>query len=193
MPLKFTKNQTLILEIFYNHPEKSYYLREIARLMGKEPGVFQRGINKLTENKILISKYKANSRFFRLNQAHPLYSELKSIFLKTYGAEAKLRASLKKIKNIEISFIYGSFARGREDQFSDIDLMIIGNPDENILISKISSVEKDLEREINYNIFSVKDFKRGLIKKEIFLEEILDQPKIFIIGDQNVLEKIIRK
>jgi len=73
MVLKFTKNQTLILEIFYNHPEKSYYLREIARLMGKEPGVFQRDINKLTENKILISKYKANSRFFRLNQSHPFF------------------------------------------------------------------------------------------------------------------------
>lgn len=193
MALNFTKNQTLILEIFFNHPEKSYYLRELGRLLGKEPGVFQRDINRLVESGILASEYRAKSRFFALNKEHPLYKEFKSIFFKTVGAEGKLKSILKGIENIQVAFIYGSFAKGKEDQVSDIDLMLIGDPDEDLLINKISSIEKNLDREINYSIFSPEDVKKGLRSGEVFLEEIISKPKIFIIGDQNALEKIIRK
>ena len=191
MALNFTKNQRLILEIFFNKPEKSYYLRELARLLDNVPGVFQRDINKLVEGGILASEYQANSRFFKLNANHPLYQELKSIFLKTVGAVGRLKEGLAEIKNIEVAFIFGSFAKNKEDSSSDIDLMIIGKPDESGLISKIGKIEAALGREINYSIFSADDFKKGLAKKEVFLEQITDNPKIFIIGDQNDLEKII--
>lgn len=193
MALKFTKNQILILEIFFNNPEKSYYLRELGRMLSKQPGVFQREINKLAKDSFLISEYQAGSRYFKLNKNHPLFSELKSIFFKTLGAEGRLKELLAKVKDIEAAFIYGSFAKNKEDQFSDIDLMIIGVPDEDVLISKISKIEKEIGREINYTIFSPQDLKSGLIKKEVFLDDIMNGPKIFIIGDQYVLEKIIRK
>ncbi len=193
MAIKFTKNQILILEIFFNNPEKSYYLRELGRMLSKQPGVFQREINKLTKDNFLISEYQASSRYFKLNKNHPLFNELKSIFFKTLGAEGRLKGLLVKVKNIETAFIYGSFAKNKEDQFSDIDLMIIGAPDEDILISKISKIEGEIGREINYTIFSPQDLKNGLTKKEVFLEDIIKGPKIFIIGDQYVLEKIIRK
>jgi len=190
MALKFTKNQTLILEIFFSDPNKSYYLRELGRMIGKEPGVFQRAINKLVESGILISEYRAKSRFFKLNKNHPLYQELKSIFFKTVGAEGRLRETLKKIKNIKIAFIFGSYAKGKEDSFSDIDLMIIGKPDENKLISEIIKIEKELDREINYHIFSPADWKKKLEEKASFLENVLSQPKIFLIGNKNELSRI---
>ncbi|MBU3964200.1 nucleotidyltransferase domain-containing protein [Patescibacteria group bacterium] len=193
MSLNFTKNQTLILGILFNHPEKSYYLREIGRLVGKEPGVFQKDINKLVESGILTSEYRAKSRFFALNKLHPLYKEYKSIFFKTIGAEGQLKLILKNIENIKVAFIYGSFATGKEDAFSDIDLMIIGNPDEDVLIRKISLLERKIDREINYNIFSPTDIRNNLLNNEIFLKEIMERPKAFIIGDQNELEEIIGK
>lgn len=190
MALKFTKNQTLILEIFFNNPEKSYYLREIGRIIGKEAGVFQKDINKLVESGILISEYRAKSRFFKLNKKHPLYKELRSIFLKTVGAVGKLKEALSKIENIKIAFIFGSYAKGKEDSFSDIDLMIIGNPNEDELISEISKLENKLDREINYHIFSLTDWKKKLKEKDSFLENILSQPKIFLIGNKNELSRI---
>jgi len=193
MPIKFTKNQTLILEIFFNDSEKSYYLRELGRMIGKQPGIFQKDINTLEKKGILTSEYQSNSRFFKLNKNYHLYSELKSIFFKTFGAKAQLEKALEKVKNINAAFIFGSFAKLKEDSFSDVDLMIIGNPDEDILISKISPIEKKIGREINYNIFSAKDFKRGLDAKEVFLEEVLENQKIFIIGNKDELEKIIGK
>jgi len=190
MALKFTKNQTLILEIFFNDPNKSYYLRELGRKIGKQPGVFQKDINKLVESGILISEYRVKSRFFKLNKNHPLYKELKSIFFKTVGVEGRLRGILKNIKNIKIAFIFGSYAKEKEDSFSDVDLMIIGNPDEDLLISKIIEFEKQLDREINYHIFSEADWKKKIKERGSFLENILSQPKIFLIGKKDELSRI---
>lgn len=190
MPLKFTKNQILVLEKFFNDPEKSYYLRELARLIGKKPGVFQRDINKLVENGILASYYQANSRFFKLNKNYPLYKEIKSIFFKTIGVEKKLKDELSEIENIKVAFIFGSFAKNKEDSLSDVDIMIIGNPDENLLVVKISRIESLIDREINYHIFTPDDWQRKIRERNSFLENVFSQKKLFLIGSKNDLPKI---
>ncbi len=185
MPLKFTKNQTLILELFLNDPGKEYYLREIGRIINKKAGVFQKDINDLVKKDILQSEFKGNSRFFKINKNHPLYKEIKSIFFKTVGIKGRLKELLKKINKIEIAFIFGSYAKNKEDSFSDIDLMIIGKPNEDLLIEKICQLEKLVNRDINYHIFSKKEFKNK--KNNDFVKGILSNPKIFLIGDENEL------
>lgn len=187
MALKFTKNQTAVLEVFFRDPEKSYYLRELARILGKEPGVFQRDINKLAEDGILTSEYLAKSRFFKLNKKFLLYEEIKSIFFKTLGAEGKLRQILEKIGYIKASFIFGSYAKGKEDSFSDIDLMIVGAPDEDKLIEQISRLESSLDREINYHIFSPGDWAKKIKQKNSFLRNVASGHKIYLIGGQDDL------
>ncbi len=190
MNLSFTKNQNLILKTLFDNPEKSYYLRELGRTINKEPGVFQRDINKLVERNILTSEYKGKSRFFKLNKNHSLYKELKSIFFKTLGAEGKLRELLESFRSIKAAFIFGSYAQEREDSFSDIDLMIIGRLDEDHLITEISKLEKKLDREINYHIFSPDDWKNKVQEKDPFIKNIIAKEKIFLISDKNELSGI---
>lgn len=190
MSIRFTKNQSKILEIFFRNPEKEYYFRELASILGKKPGVFQRDINNLTKMGILQSQYKANSRFFSLNKNYPLYKELKSIFFKTVGVQGQLEKMLIKLKNIKIAFIFGSFAQNKEDSYSDIDLMLIGNPDEDTLVLQISRLERHLDREINYHIFTPADWIKKIRQKDSFLENIIAHPKIFLIGNENELSKI---
>lgn len=185
--LNLKKNQTLILELFFKDPEKSYYFGEIGVLLNKKPGVFQKAIETLVKNNILFSEYRANSRFFRLNKNHPLYEELKSIYFKTLGAEGKLKEIFSNIKNIKTAFIFGSFAKKEEDSFSDIDLMIIGNPNEDDFFDKISDLEKRINREINYHIFSDADWKKNIKEKNSFVLSILNSPRIFIFGNENEL------
>jgi predicted nucleotidyltransferase len=177
----FTKNQGLVLEIFFNNPENAYYLRQISRLLNKKPGVFQRDINNLVKNGILESYYQGNNRFFKINKNHSLYKELKSIFFKTIGIRGKLEKIVKEIEGIKKAFIYGSFARGEEQKQSDIDLCIIGSIDENYLIKKLTELEKKLNREINYILISEKEYKNRLKNKDSFLENINKQDKINLI------------
>lgn len=192
---KLTKSKTRekILQLFFSDLTKKYYLRELERILGISVGNVRRELLSLEKSGLFKREKMGNQVYYFLNKKSPIFEELKRIVSKTIGVEGLLKKKLTKIKGIKIAFLYGSFAKDKEDSLSDIDLMIIGNPDEDILISKISSTEEELRREINYNIFSPQDFKKGLEKKEVFLEEIIAEPKLFIIGDQNELERIIKR
>lgn len=191
---KITKSKTRekILQLFFSNPEKKYYLRELEKILDIPVGNIRRELLALKKSGLFKRKEIGKQVYYFLNKESPIFEEIKRIVSKTIGVEGLLKNLLKKVAKVEVAFIYGSFAKQKEDSFSDIDLMLIGNPDEDILISKISTAEKELRREINYSIFSAEDFRKGLSRQEVFLEEILENPKIFIIGNQNVLEKIIR-
>ncbi|MFA5114822.1 MAG: TolC family protein [Candidatus Omnitrophota bacterium] len=78
-----SKNKLKLLKFFYDHPDREYYIQELGRLLGKKPGVFQRALNDLYDRRLLLSEYKANARFFKVNTSHPIYNELKSIISKS--------------------------------------------------------------------------------------------------------------
>lgn len=179
--LKFTKNQILILEIFFNHPQKSFYLREIGRFLAKEPGIFQKDINKLSESGVLESRTESGRRYFNLNKNYPLHQELKSIFFKTVGLKGKLELELKKIKGIKEAFIYGSFAKGAENIGSDVDVFVIGSIDEDELIDALLKLEKFFIREINYTLMTEREYGKKVKEKNSFLDNILHQKRIKLI------------
>jgi predicted nucleotidyltransferase len=181
MPLNFTKNQILVLEIFFNNPEKSYHLRGIGKIIGKEPGVFQRDINKLTEEGLLDNFYQANSRFFKINKKHHLYGELKSIFFKTVGIEGVLKKELKKIRGIKEAYIYGSFAQKKEKKTSDVDVLIIGSADENDIMDLANYLEKKFGREVNYTLMTEKEFLKKKKEKNSFLQNVLNKKMIKLV------------
>ncbi len=78
-----SKNKLKLLKLFCDHPARQFYVQEIGRLLKKKPGTFQRALESLYKNGLLLSEYKANARFFRVNTHSPIYSELKSIISKT--------------------------------------------------------------------------------------------------------------
>ncbi|MBU2494997.1 MAG: nucleotidyltransferase domain-containing protein [Candidatus Omnitrophota bacterium] len=139
---------------------------------------------------ILVSEYKANARYFKVNKGYPLYQELKSIVFKTVGVVGSLRESLKQIKNIKFSFIYGSYAKSAENYLSDIDLIVIGIIDEDALIKELDKMEKKIGREVNYRLYELKEFKKEIEKRNPFLLEILKDKKVMITGAENELRRI---
>jgi len=94
---------------------------------------------------------------------------------------------LEKFKDIDRAFIYGSFAKGEEREDSDIDLLIIGEVNEDKLIEEIGKLERKLQREINYAIYEKEDFKKKKEEGNPFILDILKEKKIFLIGDENGL------
>ena len=189
---ELTKNRAELLRLFLTNPEQSFYIQEIGRILSKKPGIFQRTLNNLEKEGILVSEYKANARYFKTNKDYPLYKELKSIIFKTVGVSGGLKEALKKIGNINFSFIYGSYAKAKENYLSDIDLVVIGNSNEDLLIKELDKLEDALKREINYKLYSLKDFKKEIKEKEPFLLEILRDKKIMLIGEEDELRKILK-
>lgn len=179
MAVKLTKYQSLILGILFANPNKTFYLRELGRMLQKEPGVFQKDINNLETEGILESSFSGKSRFFALNKNYPLYREIKGIIKKTTGVEKTIEQGLKKMPNIKKAFIYGSFAQGTADNFSDIDVIIVGDPPLSQLDSLWLNLEEQFSREINCTLYSPAEFRRK--KSSLFLKEVLNNKKIDLI------------
>jgi len=185
-----TKNRAELLKLFLTNPDRTFYMQEIGRILGKKPGVFQRTLNNMVSEGILTSEHKAKARFFKANKKSPIYKELKSIVFKTVGVQGNIREALKEIGDIKFAFIYGSYAKAKEDYLSDIDLVVIGKPDEDKLIRELDRLEEKFQREINYKLYTLKKIKREIKENEPFILEILKDKKIMLMGDENELRKI---
>lgn len=191
--LEFLKNgKGEILNLFFKNPDGVYYLREIANLLNKEPAHYQRYLDSLVEDGILQDERRGNLRFFKLNKLHPLYEELKSIISKTLGIEYRLKNLVNELENIECAFIFGSIANNKEVVGSDIDLMIIGSPDQNTLTEKTVKIEGELGRELNYHIYTKDEILKKLEDKDDFFINIFKNQPIPLKGGVEEYVKLAR-
>jgi len=179
--IKITKSKLrkALLGLYFADPEKKYYLRELERIIHFPVQNVRQELLMLKRIGVFKSEKQSNSIYYFLNKEFPLYEELKSIVFKTIGVKGALKKELGKIKGIKRAFIFGSYAKSKEDSLSDIDLMIIGDIDEDLLISKISKLEEALRREINYHLISEEEWNEKS-KKDSFVKAIVDDPKIEI-------------
>lgn len=176
-----------LLALFFTNPSQKYYLRELQRILGYSAGSIRRELLKFQKDSLFNIEKVGNLIYYSLNINHPLYEELKGIISKTIGIEGSLRKTLSSIKEIRISFIYGSFASKTHKAASDIDLMIIGNPDMSDLNEKIAKLEKKLRREINTTLYSLEEYKSKKRAKSGFIVDLLRNPKVMLIGSEDDL------
>ena len=176
-----------LLALFFTNPSQRYYLRELERTLGYSAGSIRRELLKFQKDNLFITHRVGSLLYYSLNTRHPLFKELKGIVSKTVGVEGTVRKALSSFKNIRLAFIYGSFASSREKMTSDIDLMIIGQPNTSLLNDKIAKLERKLRREIYPTIYSLQEYRAKKRVGSGFIEELLSAPKIMLIGKEDEL------
>jgi len=112
------------------------------------------------------------------------------MLLKTRGVAGLLKDALSGQKGIAVAFLYGSFAAGIETEKSDVDLMIFGNISLDKLLKLIREPEKKLAREINPTVYDAAEIKSRIKQKNSFLAQVLQGPKIMLIGSEDDLRGI---
>lgn len=186
-----SKARVDILKLFFFNPESSFYQRQISKLTAQSIRAVQREVTKLESLGIVEKSVQGNRIYYKVNKNCPIFKELKNILFKSVGIAQVLKENLKN-NDIQVAFIYGSYAKGRENLLSDIDLMVIGRISSRELSRLLSQPKRELMREINYAVFSPKEFKERVKQKDHFLNSVLKDEKIFIVGNTNELETIIK-
>ena len=176
-----------IFRLLFNGNKVAIHLRDLHRKSHLSIGTIQKEITNLKNLDLVIPKRDGNRLYYTANFNHPLYKEICSLVEKTSGVPEKLKEILSSIKGIECAFIFGSFAKGTEKSHSDLDLMVIGDVGLRTLSSKLKGLTEQTEREVNPHIYSVKSWKDKLKKKNHFIKSVINDDKIFLIGDENVL------
>jgi len=177
-----SKARKALFRLYFTNPDKSYYLRELERELKTPVSIIRKELIALEKEGIFASTKKGNLLYYGLNKAHPFFSDLKNIVFKTIGVQGALKELLSSLQGIRTAFIYGSYAKNQDSVKSDIDLFIIGDIDEDTLVTKINKLEKALKREINYSLYSKDDFTKKKKQRDPFVEDVLENKKIYIIG-----------
>ena len=179
----------IILSFVYNQG-KEFYLSEIARRARTSAGTAQRELNKLLAQDFITFRKRGNLNIYRLNESYALLREIESIVRKTLGIEVELGKELSKVKGVQFAFLFGSYAKGDLKSDSDIDLFIIGTPEEDDIFNAVRKVEDSAGREINYHLADEAEFTEKS-ERNSFYREILDRP-LMLVGKEDELKELIR-
>jgi predicted nucleotidyltransferase len=184
----FGKTRRAVLALFYGHPERSFYLREIARAVGAGQGAVQRELAQLTAAGLLVRLRRGNHVFYQADPQTPIFSELKSLIVKTAGAADVLREALAELADkITVAFLHGSLARGQANASSDVDVVIVGNLDFGDVVTALRPAQERLQREVNPTVYTPADFRKKLRTGHHFLTAILGAQRIFLVGGEREL------
>lgn len=181
-----------LLRLFILSPTREFYQRELADLTGERLFLIQRGLTRLVQAGIVDQASRGNRVYYRANQSHPAFQDLKAVIFKTVGVGDTLRAQLGRLGDkVKIAFLYGSVARGEETASSDIDIMLIGNLSGREVASVFAPVKKMLNREINPSVYSAAEFRKNVKQRHPFLTTVLKEPKLFLLGNESDLKAIL--
>ena len=155
-------------------------------------GPVQREMRQLVDAGLVNRKTVGSQTLYSANRESPVFREIRGLVTKTVGMHDVLANALKPLKNkINLAFVYGSIARSREHQQSDVDLMVVGNVDFDQIVEQIRDAEKILNREINSTVYSIREFTMKLGGN--FLTNVLSEKKLFIIGGEDDLRSLGQK
>ncbi|MEX2725593.1 MAG: nucleotidyltransferase family protein [Candidatus Freyarchaeota archaeon] len=168
-------------------------MREIARRAGASPSETKKELDNLVHLGVLRKHRRGNQLLFAVNTQCPFLSELRSFYIKTDGVAEQLRKTLSKKYGVKYAFIFGSLAAGSFSQKSDVDILIIGSIDEEEIARDTSHLQKITGREINWVLWSERDFASKLKEKGSFITSVLRGKRIWLKGDESEFERITSK
>lgn len=188
-----SRARSALLSTIYNKPNESFHVRELVRSVGMGSGVVQRELRNLTKLKLVRMDRKGNRCFYQANTENNLFPDLQSIMLKT-SLEAVpnvMKKALRTLKpRIRTAFVYGSVARHEAKPESDIDVMIVGDTTFDEVVPRLAKAEATLHREINPTIYSQQEFRARLVDGNHFLNTVMGDEKLFVIGDGRAVQRL---
>lgn len=185
----FSESQIRVFRWLFGQPDRAFHLSELRRLTGLGSASLQRELNRLAETGLVLSERVGNLRRFQANPHSPVFNELVALTRKTISLEPMLREALQPLHpKLKAAWIFGSVAKQTDTAQSDIDIMLVG---ENLLLGDILEqlvpLEAQLGRKINPTCYTPADFESRRAEADSFVNRILAQPVLPLIGDPNEL------
>jgi predicted nucleotidyltransferase len=173
-------------------PDEKFHVRELGRMTGIPVGSIHRELKALSEAGLLLREHLGNQVRYQANPDCPIYAELAGIFRKTVGLAGLLSDALAALAGrIDVAFVFGSLATGRQTHSSDVDLLIIGDLALVDAVKALSPLQQELGREINPVIMTAAKFRAQSKKGERFVKRVMAEARIFVIGDDNELAELV--
>lgn len=187
-----SKTRAKLLKLFFESPEKSFYVREMTRVIDEQINSVRRELLNLESIGIIKNETFDNKVYYSANNKHPFCRPLVDIFSKkidTTGTEKETRESTweeycRPVKN----YLKGLIVTNRLPGQEGVDLVIIGNDKTKKLTRWAEVIEKKQGKPINYVIMSADDFSYRKNVRDRFILDILEMEISEIIDPEKIIK-----
>lgn len=160
----------LLVRLFFN-PEARAYLRELESEFKVSSNAVREELNQLKKTDLLTSEKNGRQVFYRANQNHPLFPELKSMVAKMMGIDKIVDGLVKRLGDLESAYLIDDYAQGKDTGI--IDLLLIGNIDSYHLDDLTRKTERYIKRKIRTLVLSREEL-------DGFQENLDKRPKLLL-------------
>ena len=186
----FNKARSDIFRMLFMPGAKEIYLREMERKSSVSLRALQMELEALQKEGLVLARRDGNRLYFRGNPEHPIFPEICSITLKSFGLKNILHENLSKLKGIDYAFVFGSLAKGEATGTSDVDLMVIGDIAVQQLVRALKKPIQFIGREINPYVISKEELMQKKKQKNAFILNTLKGKKMIILGNADELKSM---
>ena len=188
-----SKTRTKLLGLFFGNPERSYYVREMTRVIDEQINSVRRELLNLESIGIIKNETYDNKIYYSANNKHPYSRPLVMLFSSRsdIAAEAAVvkpnvwEEYVRPVKNYLACLIVTNRLPGQEG----VDLLIVGDDKTKKLTHWAEVVEKKEGKPLNYVIMSRDDFQYRLNVKDRFVSEVLEMSILEKIDPEGILVK----
>jgi len=139
-------NNFRVMKLFFDSPDKSFYVRQISRLTRLSPPGILKIAGKLKREGLLVSKKEKVVEEISASRSEK-FIHLKLCYNILALFDSNLINFLRDVyEEPEAIVVFGSFARGEDISTSDIDIAVVTGKRANV---SLKNFEKHISRKIN--------------------------------------------
>jgi len=194
-----SKTRVKLLHLFLSNPGKSFYVREITRLIDEQINSVRRELANMLEVGVITSDSADNKLYYQVNQRYEHYVALKAVFTgeTSRALEAPEGTDTKSWYKLlaDLPSIYLAVAAGVlvKGSHASIDLLLVGDIPQAKLKAAIKKIEAAEGRELNYSVLSYDEFYYRFSIRDKFITEILNGKHTVVIDVDNALKVAEKK
>lgn len=189
-----SKTRVKLLHLFLNNPEKSFYVREITRMIDEQINSVRRELANMVSVGIVQQDAIDNKLYYSVNEDYPYIKPLAAIFSDKnteggMGAASGVswKDSLGRMRGLRLAIISGKLVVGSS---SSVDLLLVGDDMSAVTIKNlVKKIEKDRKIEINYAVISYDDFYYRMSVKDRFIMDIIRNKHSVLVDTETIMRK----
>lgn len=164
-------------------PNRSFSVRGLAKEAGLSPGAAGTALEYMHKKGIVSLKAIGNTYQYKASLDSPLCRQWKILFNLDKITDSKVVEELvKRVPAIQSVLLYGSFAKGTNDEKSDIDLLVIV---QHPIKTDLGFVNR-LKKEANLSVLSLNEWRKKAVENKVFYENVI-LDCIVLLGEKPVV------
>lgn len=171
----------------FSHTEEEFFVSQLAKLLNEKTASISRELARLNRAGILLSTRQGKQVNFQVNPSFFFFPELKRLVQKTVGVPGQLSQLLSRLTGVRQAMLYGPYGRGDEETGSDIDLLIIGDVDCDMLDDLLEGLESRLSLTVNCLVYGPEEFDEKVKAGNRFLLDVLGDDFVMLVGRRDDL------